>query len=131
MPKTPQTIKAGASGADAAAEGVRPSNAETLNSGSPRMSLRMLSRLPKIPVEFRTIQTRMLATTSTIPSDTATRTATAEAIVDILKDDRKREAFGRRGMAWASRFDWDKVADRFEAKMLEVAGVKAEGIAVS
>ena len=35
MPKTPQTINAGASGADAAAEGVRPSNAETLNSGSP------------------------------------------------------------------------------------------------
>jgi glycosyltransferase involved in cell wall biosynthesis len=57
--------------------------------------------------------------------------ATAEAIVDILKDDRKREAFRRRGLAWASRFDWDTVADRFEAKMLEVAGVKAEGVAVS
>jgi glycosyltransferase involved in cell wall biosynthesis len=49
--------------------------------------------------------------------------ATATALLDLLLDGRKRSAFGERGRAWAARFDWDRVADRFESVLSAAAGI--------
>jgi glycosyltransferase involved in cell wall biosynthesis len=50
--------------------------------------------------------------------------ATAAAVIDLLRDEKKRRAFGARGITWASRFSWDRVTDRFESAFARACGIE-------